>query len=115
MSLVWPNAETVTVVHMGPRDPYGDTTEASREDVSGVLLAPRREAGADERATPDRNLVTVDLVAYAAGDAQISATDRVIRQLDGKEYEVVGEPARWRNPWSSDPDQLEINLKRVTG
>ena len=109
--MTFPFGETVTVHRQGPRDDFGDPTPVSTHQIRGVGIAPRRSS---ETNSPTRNTLVYGLTAYMPADADIRATD-VVERPDGTRWNVVGEPMRWRSPFTGWAPGTEVDLERATG
>lgn len=75
-----------------------------------VAVEPR---SSEERVEVGRLSVYVGLVLYGPADISVTAKDRVI--VRGQTYEVDGEIAVYRNPFTGTSAGSVINLKRVDG
>lgn len=112
-------SETITVrrpsspAAIGPRgDPLPWTTHA----VDGCVFAPSVSAGASvsTESVDRRDTVITGLTLFAPADADIQATDRIVR-ADGSLWEVDGTPGTWAAPWTPWRPGLQVAVKRVTG
>lgn len=86
---------TLTVIRGARNLASGAWTETSRHDVTPVGVDPTGTS--ETTATGDQ--VTADVTVYAAFDADVQATDRVL--IDGNTaelFDVQGDPQRWKNP-----------------
>lgn len=63
--------------------------------------------------TDGRDTVVIGLTLIAPGGTDLKATDRVMRQLDGTEWTIEGEPGDYRKRGRSRA--VIAALKRVTG
>jgi hypothetical protein len=87
----------------------GDWADADRSDIPGCAVAPHGS-------TVDnisRNEVATSLDVYTPAGVEILPTDRL--EVRGEAYEVVGDPADWRSPYSGTQAGLVVNVKRVEG
>jgi hypothetical protein len=92
-------------------DVYGDlrpTGVTARFELSGCVIAPRLSGDIVE---PARQGVMVGLSLYAQVDADIRPTDQV--EVDGALYDIDGDIARWRSPYSAVVDGVEVALRRA--
>lgn len=95
-------------------DRYGnqvfDWDNATRSEVSGCGVAPRTS---DEETETGRQGVIVGITVYVPAGTDISAHDRM--EVRGEVYEVAGEVADWRSPFTGWAPGLVVNLRRVEG
>jgi len=96
-------------------DPYsGETTESwdnpTEVTVEGCTLAPRQS---NEPLVVGRQPVYVGYMLYAPYGTDVDARSRVV--IDGKTYEVEGEPFHWQNPMTGTKAGVEIAINRVEG
>lgn len=108
----FPHGVAVTVHRPGGVDQFGDPDPGSPPTthvLTGCAVAPRSTSENDARGAT----VIIGLSLYADHDADIGPADKV--EVDGVRYEVVGEPGRWRNPYTANKAGLEVALQRVTG
>jgi len=84
--------------------------EPTRLDIDGCAVAPR---GQGENRTEGRQAVTSGWTVYAPTGADVLATDQV--EVRGVVYEVDGEPADWRSPFSGRRPGLVFDVVRVEG
>lgn len=88
-------------------DAYGNTVyDEAMVEVVGELQQVRRDEPGGEGETSD----TRWSLFLPAGTA-LSTRDIVL--VDDAEYEVVGEPAAWRNPRTQVLSHVEATLRRV--
>jgi hypothetical protein len=94
----------------GGRDPFGDPVGPAVPDldIPGCAIAPRQ---AGEQIGQGRYAVTSGLTVYAPAGADVLPSDRL--RVRGVLYEVDGEPADWRSPYSGRTPGMEIPLTRV--
>ena len=105
-----PFGETITVRRPGGTDQRGDPEPAVEHTVTGCAFAPRSSTEATDR----RDTVVIGLTLYAPPDADIQATDKIVR-ANGTVWEVDGEPGDWQTPFTGWHPGLQIAVKRVTG
>lgn len=108
----FPAGVTVIVHRPGGVDQFGDPdpgTPPTSHVLTGCATAPRTASETDNRGST----VFIGLSLYADHDADIGPADKV--EVEGLLYEVVGEPGRWKNPFTSRKAGLEVALTRVTG
>ncbi len=101
-------------------DPYsGETAPRPWDDgdhepdalpIEGVAFNP---GGSTDLATDGRTIVTTKPTAYCPIDADILAGDRL--QVRGVTYDVEGNPAEWRNPFTGWAPGLAVTLELVEG
>lgn len=95
-----------------PRDVLGnqelDWVNAPEVDIHGCVIYP----GATDELTVGRNTALIQWTVIAPADADIRATDRI--KVDGKIYEIDGEPGRWRSA-SGTLDSLVLLLRKWEG
>lgn len=78
--------------------------------VAGCAVAPRY---ANEGLDPFRPGVIVGLAVYMPAGTDVTARDRL--RVRGEVYEVDGEPALWRNPFTGWAPGIEVAVKRLGG
>lgn len=86
---------------------WADPTETS---IDGVALAPI-QAGEDN--ANSRQGVVIGWTAYIPPGNSIEPTARIVAR--GNTYEIDGEPADWRDPYTGRKAGLELTLRRVEG
>jgi len=95
-------------------DRYGnlvrDWEQAERLDIPGCGVAPRTS---DEETEQGRQGVIVGIAVYAPAGTDISPHDRM--EVRGEVYEVVGEVADWRSPYTGWHPGIVVNLSRMEG
>lgn len=94
-------------------DPKGNDVEswASPVDLGIYAFNP---GGTSEPFTEGHQARVVSVPCiYTPRTALVGARDRIT--VRGKRYEVDGDPLDFRNPYGSEMDCLQINLKAVTG
>lgn len=107
------NADVVRVRHApGGVDQYGDpipgtTTETAMPDW---FIAPRTSDDIEGRA---RDGVTVGLNLYTPFAADLLRTDQV--KVNGELYDIDGEIAPWKHPWTGWEAGQVAALKRGEG
>lgn len=110
--MIFPYGETVTRIRVTPggRDPYGDPIGDVEEhvDITGCAVAPRQ---AGEQIGAGRIAVTSGLTVYVPPGADVLPSDRI--EVRGVVYEVEGEPAEWRSPFTGWEPGREVQLIRV--
>ncbi|MDP1793724.1 MAG: hypothetical protein Q8K63_06255 [Acidimicrobiales bacterium] len=98
----------------GPPDRYKNPTldwaNAARLEIPGCAVAPRL---ADEVRDNGRQAVIKGLTIYAPPKADVVATDRV--ECRGDTYDVDGDVAVWRSPFTGVEKGVEISLRLVEG
>ena len=112
----FPYGEPVDVLSAGTTtDPYSgesraDWSSASEVAVDGVGVEPRPS---QEPVQDARNAVTSGYTLYMPAGAQIDARSRV--RVRGEVFEVLGEPAVWRNPFTGWEPGVVVQVGRVEG
>lgn len=109
------SGETVTRVRAGTTtDRYGatvpDWSDPDRRDIPGCAFAPSDGA---ESHLGGRHAVIVTVTLYVPPGADILPTDRI--ESRGQAFEVDGEPAAWRSPYSRRERGVALSLRRVDG
>lgn len=110
--MIFPHGETVVRIRLTPggRDPYGDPIGdvETRTDIAGCAVAPRQ---AGEQIGQGRIAATSGLTLYVPPGADILPSDRF--EVRGTVWEVEGEPAVWRSPFTGWEPGREVVLTRV--
>lgn len=91
------------------QDDYGNdiyTTEAL--SLSRVPVWP----SASTESVQGQDMVASDLTAMLPAGTDVGAVDSV--QVYGNDYEIVGDPSHYRNPFEG-AELIEIRLRKVTG
>lgn len=111
------NAVTVTVRRLAGTDRYGDTAGYSTHSVDGCIVAPATaDSGSDSRElTGLRDTVITGHTLYAPAGADFLHTDEVQLPGDPTWWQVDGEVANWRSPWSTWQPGTVVSLRRVRG
>jgi len=95
-------------------DRYGnlvpDWDNPDRLNISDCGVAPRTS---DEETEQGRQGVIVGIAVYAPAGADILPSDRV--EVRGQVWEVVGEVADWRSPFTGWNPGIVVNLRRMEG
>lgn len=108
--------ETVSVLTAGTiTDPYSndaadDWDSPSSVDVHGVGVEPRPSG---EPAQDARNSVTSGFTLYFPADAVVTPANRVV--VRGRTYDVLGEPAVWRSPFTGWTPGVVVQVERTEG
>lgn len=109
--------ETVTRLRGAPAtDPYSgqatgiDWDTADELDIDGCGFNPGQSSEPLQEA---RNAVLTQPEVYAPVGSDVLAGDRVV--VRGKTYDVDGDPADWRSPFTGWQPGMVIALKRVEG
>lgn len=105
----------ITVTRLRPaggKDRYGDPADgaADEESIPGCAVAPRMSEEPQRRG---RQGVVTGLTLYVPPGWDIRHTDQF--RIDGKVYDVEGEPGVWDNPHTDTPVGIEVALSRATG
>lgn len=112
----YPFGETVYVLTAGTTtDPYSNETAedwsaASEVAVEGVAVEPRPS---QEPVQDARNAVTSGYTLYMPAGTSIDARSRVT--VRGAVFEVLGEPAVWRSPFTGWEPGVVVQVGRVEG
>ena len=110
--MIFPYGETVTRIRLisGDRDEFGDPVDdaETRTEVTGCAVAPRQ---AGEQIGQGRIAVTSGLTLYVPPGADVLPSDRF--EVRGAVWEVEGEPAVWRSPFTGWEPGREVELTRV--
>ena len=101
-------AGTVTDPYSGESTPSWDTsTEVS---FSGIAVEPRPSS---EPVQDARNAVTSGYTLYGFPVGSVTAANRV--RVRGVVYEVLGDPADWRSPFTGWAPGLVVQCGRTAG
>lgn len=106
--------ETVSVLSPGSAaDPYSGETQddwssPTSVSVAGVAVEPRPSGEPLQNA---RNQVTSGFTLYVPSGTTISARNRVT--VRGDTFNVVGEPATWRSPFTGWEPGLVVQVERT--
>lgn len=109
--------ETITRIRAAATlDPYSeeatglDWDAAIETDIPNVALEPRPSS---EPVQDARNAVVSGYTIYARSGTDLKPIDRV--RVRGEVYEIDGDTADWRNPYSGTRPGVVIQTKRVAG
>jgi hypothetical protein len=108
--------ETVQVLTAGTTtDPYSNESAADWStptslDVPGVGVEPRPSG---EPLQDARNQVTSGFTLYMPPGSAITAQNRVV--VRGVTYDVLGEPAVWRSPFTGWEPGIVVQVERSEG
>ena len=109
-----PNGITVEVVRrtVDGVDAYGNAVREESEPVelAGCAYAPREGA---EITAQGRLGVLVDGTLYVPPGADVQADDVIV--MGGRRFEVDGDPAEWRSPYSGVVRGIAVQLRRMEG
>lgn len=86
----------------------GDWENPDRKSIKIFAFEP---GSSTERDSITEQSVSVVATIYADYDADVTANDRI--DIDGMVFAVVGEPGRWRSPFSSWAPGCVISLGRL--
>lgn len=118
--MTYPGGRTLTVYRLaaGPLDAHGNATRVRTptHQIDNCLVAPPvalTNAGKYEPAAPGRTPVNEIFTVYAPPGADIGSRDEV--DLDGKRYEVIGEPGSWPDPWTGITEGVVFAMERRQG
>lgn len=121
----FPYGETVTVLTAGTvTDPYSEETvpawklsagqtwtiEPSGVNVTGVAVEPRPSG---EPLQDARNQVVSGFTLYFPAGTAITAQNHVT--VRGETYDVLGEPAVWKNPYTGWEPGVVVQVERWEG
>jgi hypothetical protein len=112
----FPHGESVAVLTAGTvTDPYSgetmpDWSTATEVTIDGVAVEPRPS---QEPVQDARNAVVSGYTLYLPAGAQIDAQARV--RVRGEVYEVLGDPAAWRNPFTGWEPGVVMQVGRTEG
>lgn len=116
----YPHGETVTRLRgVASANPYSaaptdvDWANPTSLVIEGVAFDPGGSAEPIS-AESDMRVITQPTI-YDPSYADVTAGDRVVRALTGKTYEVDGDPAQWRSPYTGWAPGQVIKLKIVEG
>lgn len=111
------HGETVTVLTAAADvDPYSGESVASWDlpagevEVPGVGVEPRPS---QEPVREARNAVTSGFTLYFPAGTEITPQNRVV--VRGGTYEVLGEAAVWRSPFTGWAPGVVVQVERVDG
>ena len=111
------HGESVTILTAGTEvDPYSDDpvssweVEPSEVVVTGVGVEPRPS---DEPTQEARNAVVSGFTLYLPAGTEIGPQNRVV--VRGGTYEVLGEAAVWRNPFTGWVPGVVVQVQKVDG
>ena len=109
--------ETVTVLTAGTvADPYSGEDASSWNETPGEVsvddvVVEDRPSG--EPVQDARNAVTSGFTLYFPPDTAVDASSRVV--VRGGTYDVLGDPAAWRSPFTGWRPGLVVQVGRVEG
>lgn len=112
----FPYGDTVQILTAGTKtDPYSnestdDWSTATSVDVPGVGVEPRPSG---EPLQDARNQVVSGFTLYMPGGTAITAANRVV--VRGQTYDVLGEPAVWRSPFTGWEPGIVVQVERSEG
>lgn len=112
---MFPFGETVqreAYIPDGAEDSHGNPVDswASSVDIPNCAFVP---GGSVERVEPGRNAVVTQPQILAPAGTVAESRDRFT--VRGKQYEVDGDPAEYRSPFTGWEPGVVINLKRTEG
>lgn len=122
MSAPFPHGETVTILTAGTRTSrYSTEGEASWDvapsevTVEGVGVEPRvvGAGGSSEPVFDARNAVVSGWTVYLPPGTMINSRNRI--RIRGIVYDVLGEPAAWRSPFTGWEPGLVVQAVRTEG
>jgi hypothetical protein len=112
----FPYGETVQVLTAGTKiDPYSneaveDWSTPTSVDVAGVAIEPRPSG---EPLQDARNQVTSGFTLYMPPGTSITSANRVT--VRGGTYNVLGDPAVWRSPFTGWEPGVVVQVERSEG
>lgn len=112
----FPFGETVTVLTAGTKsDPYSDDTEPDWDNptsatVSGVAVEPRPS---QEPLQDARNATVSGFTLYMPAGTEIGSQNKVT--VRGKTYDVLGDAADWRDPFTGWQPGLVVQVGLTEG
>lgn len=89
---------------------WSDPDQLDRIEVDPCAVAPLAE---DEQTQRGREGVADAWTLYAPYDADIEAHDRI--EYDAQQFDIDGEPGRWRSPFSGTEFGMTVRIIRVEG
>jgi head-tail adaptor len=116
--VIFAHGETVTAKRAPlVADEYGnqvrDWSNAAAIPHDGCAVAQGAKGSATEDLTGDRDPIISDRIVVMPSGTDVVATDRL--QVRGREYEVVGEPFDWVNPFTGTAFGVVVYCNRVEG
>lgn len=111
---------TITVERDNPGgvDDYGDPVASTTQThtIANCAVSPR--VGEDELHDRGRAGVIVGLTLFAPAGADIQRHDRIVIAAgdpNAGRYEIEGEAAEWRSPWTGWQAGIQVALRRAEG
>lgn len=98
-----------TIVSVGQGNTLVDWDDPDTLTLAATAVAPRTSAEEND----NRDAVIVGLTVYLTPGSDVVAADRMT--VRGVDYEVVGEPGDYRNPYDPSIDGMQVDLERVAG
>lgn len=95
------------------QDPKGNDVESWAAPVDLGIYAFNPGVSSEPFVSGHDARVVTEPCVYAPPSAQVSARDRLT--VRGVLFEVDGDPLDFRNPYGSEMDGLQINLRAVEG
>lgn len=114
--MTFPFGETVEILTAGTvTNPYSDEdtptwATSTVTVVTGVGVEPRPSGEPTQDA---RNAVTAGYTLYLPPDTPITAANRV--RVRGGTYDVIGDPADWRSPFTGWHPGVVVQVTRTEG
>ena len=111
-----PHGETVIVhpyMEDAGRDNYNNPVPGFGEDIVRPHCAVSPRVEPEDRDRRSRTMVIEGYDVYDTYGSPVTAYDEVT--VRGVRYEVDGEVARWRNPFTGSQPGCMFKLKRVSG
>lgn len=118
---MFPHGETVVRLRrLMATDPYSDESaprawgdEGHEPDALEIEDCAFNPGGSAEVSADGRSIVTTNPTVYAPIDADVKAGDRLV--VHGVAYDVDGNPAAWRNPFTGWAAGMAVSLELVEG
>lgn len=118
--MTYPGGRTLDIWRLtdGTEDAHGNAPRAwaFHHQITDCLVAPPVSLSNPNRyepASPGREQVNEMFTVLAPPGVDVDAHDQA--KLDGKRYEVIGEPGAWRDPWSGEDIGVQFALERREG
>lgn len=107
--------ESVQRLRVPSRDRHGDPIGAAASTtIVGCIVWPRDgNASSGNEKTDSQDTVIIGLQVLMPSGTDITPTDQML--VRGQIYDVEGEPASHRSPFTGTSPGVLVSLKRVTG
>lgn len=116
---VWwlPRQDGEDDAHGNPAYTWPAHTDDAAVEIDGAVVSPRSASGTHlsaETSEVGREAIIVGLMLFLpAGSPAPEPVDRM--HVRGEDYDVVGEPGVWKNPWSGRERGVQVALERTEG